>query len=118
MCIRDSIEPALVDGRDPNVPLAAYYAHDGMAVDFGKVAQSMARDTLANRPDEAKILTGRKVVEVIREDTSGQLFRTLLDDGTIILSKAVVVNAGPYTCLLYTSPRPRDRTRSRMPSSA
>ena len=23
-----------------------------------------------------------------------------------------------YGCLLYTSPRPRDRTRSRMPSSA
>jgi malate dehydrogenase (quinone) len=94
------IEPALVDGRDPTVPLAAYYSPDGMAVDFGKVAQSMARDTLANRPDEAKILTGRKVVEVIREDTSGQLFRTLLDDGTIILSKAVVVNAGPYTPVL------------------
>ena len=25
---------------------------------------------------------------------------------------------GPYFCLLYTSPSPRDRTRSRMPSSA
>ena len=25
---------------------------------------------------------------------------------------------GYYTCLLYTSPSPRDRTRSRMPSSA
>ena len=25
---------------------------------------------------------------------------------------------GPGTCLLYTSPSPRDRTRSRMPSSA
>ena len=25
---------------------------------------------------------------------------------------------GPYGCLLYTSPSPRDRTRSRMPSSA
>ena len=24
----------------------------------------------------------------------------------------------PYACLLYTSPSPRDRTRSRMPSSA
>ena len=24
----------------------------------------------------------------------------------------------PYRCLLYTSPSPRDRTRSRMPSSA
>ena len=26
--------------------------------------------------------------------------------------------AGTKTCLLYTSPSPRDRTRSRMPSSA
>ena len=26
--------------------------------------------------------------------------------------------AGGYFCLLYTSPSPRDRTRSRMPSSA
>ena len=25
---------------------------------------------------------------------------------------------GSYACLLYTSPSPRDRTRSRMPSSA
>ena len=24
----------------------------------------------------------------------------------------------PWVCLLYTSPSPRDRTRSRMPSSA
>ena len=31
-----------------------------------------------------------------------------------------LANAGvpDYTCLLYTSPSPRDRTRSRMPSSA
>ena len=28
------------------------------------------------------------------------------------------VKALTYTCLLYTSPSPRDRTRSRMPSSA
>ena len=27
-------------------------------------------------------------------------------------------NAGANSCLLYTSPSPRDRTRSRMPSSA
>ena len=26
--------------------------------------------------------------------------------------------SGTHTCLLYTSPSPRDRTRSRMPSSA
>ena len=28
------------------------------------------------------------------------------------------VNGIAYSCLLYTSPSPRDRTRSRMPSSA
>ena len=30
----------------------------------------------------------------------------------------VIFGVGPLTCLLYTSPSPRDRTRSRMPSSA
>ena len=38
------------------------------------------------------------------------------------LSSAYDANSGKtviaYTCLLYTSPSPRDRTRSRMPSSA
>ena len=29
-----------------------------------------------------------------------------------------LVRADQYPCLLYTSPSPRDRTRSRMPSSA
>ena len=30
----------------------------------------------------------------------------------------VLIDTGPGSCLLYTSPSPRDRTRSRMPSSA
>ena len=31
----------------------------------------------------------------------------------------LITEVGPYiACLLYTSPSPRDRTRSRMPSSA
>ena len=33
-------------------------------------------------------------------------------------SKHKLVTAASCTCLLYTSPSPRDRTRSRMPSSA
>ena len=33
-------------------------------------------------------------------------------------SSKLVLPTGIYTCLLYTSPSPRDRTRSRMPSSA
>ena len=30
----------------------------------------------------------------------------------------IIINPGAYTCLLYTSPSPRDATLSRMPSSA
>ena len=33
-------------------------------------------------------------------------------------NKLWFVNLGGYSCLLYTSPSPRERTRSRMPSSA
>ena len=39
-----------------------------------------------------------------------------LGEKTSIIAKTTVVDIG--TCLLYTSPSPRDRTRSRMPSSA
>ena len=38
---------------------------------------------------------------------------------TIALAFAITDQPNiPNTCLLYTSPSPRDRTRSRMPSSA
>ena len=34
------------------------------------------------------------------------------------IGKVTAIELRPDTCLLYTSPSPRDRTRSRMPSSA
>ena len=34
------------------------------------------------------------------------------------ISAEALINAEYVGCLLYTSPSPRDRTRSRMPSSA
>ena len=38
---------------------------------------------------------------------------------TIVLTGEITLQlAQRVTCLLYTSPSPRDRTRSRMPSSA
>ena len=47
----------------------------------------------------------------------------LLTDGSgwndsLFLKAAYEKNEGANDCLLYTSPSPRDRTRSRMPSSA
>ena len=37
---------------------------------------------------------------------------------SIFLSIIITIGCYGMTCLLYTSPSPRDRTRSRMPSSA
>ena len=46
--------------------------------------------------------------------------RSLKYDGNIIDKAPVIWIPGPnsYTCLLYTSPSPRDVEESRMPSSA
>ena len=38
------------------------------------------------------------------------------NEGTMLIE--LYPEDAPNTCLLYTSPSPRDRTRSRMPSSA
>ena len=37
---------------------------------------------------------------------------------SLVLLLAMSLMGGALICLLYTSPSPRDRTRSRMPSSA
>ena len=39
-------------------------------------------------------------------------------DGEEISAINDVINSNRYTCLLYTSPSPRDLSTSRMPSSA
>ena len=43
------------------------------------------------------------------------LFETILIYAILLFGLDIVVG---YTCLLYTSPSPRDRQKSRMPSSA
>ena len=49
------------------------------------------------------------------EPPTGELFGKVLSNDDLV-SDCVVAIYSP--CLLYTSPSPRDRTRSRMPSSA
>ena len=49
-----------------------------------------------------------------------QNFWNLVNDAILcdVAVERQVEITGPDACLLYTSPSPRDRTRSRMPSSA
>ena len=51
-------------------------------------------------------------------NTSELGLATLRELELSIPDRAVCPAAGEYCCLLYTSPSPRDRQKSRMPSSA
>ena len=75
------------------------------------------------------IITKRK--DITSEETAKELGAFLKEQGVSLVEgeKAIDKNADLIivvggdgsilsTCLLYTSPSPRDRTRSRMPSSA
>ena len=44
--------------------------------------------------------------------------RQPLESATVIIQHTADATVINYTCLLYTSPSPRDRSVSRMPSSA
>ena len=53
----------------------------------------------------------------------GAVGRLSLDNGNgfctaTLIAHDIVLTAGHCVCLLYTSPSPRDRQKSRMPSSA
>ena len=88
-------------------------ADDG--VTYAKIQNVTATDKLLGRST-----AGAGVIEEIACTAAG---RALLDDADAAAQRTTLgidtddsVTFG--TCLLYTSPSPRDRTRSRMPSSA
>ena len=59
--------------------------------------------------------------KLTREEVFNRLHSSNSDLSNLDLSNldlSNLRNSNIYFCLLYTSPSPRDRTRSRMPSSA
>ena len=60
-------------------------------------------------------LRGRLVYFHVRSRKAGELPDLHRDS---LVRKLAIKPDSPHYCLLYTSPSPRDRTRSRMPSSA
>ena len=75
-----------------------------------KLLVGAAIGTTQNDVKRAKILFDSGVDLIVIDTAHGHSEKVLK-----ILSKIKKEN---YNCLLYTSPSPRDRTRSRMPSSA
>ena len=58
----------------------------------------------------------KEILEKLKDDEHyyGEYGRNFISNSDI---RTLMIHE-PNTCLLYTSPSPRDRTRSRMPSSA
>ena len=63
----------------------------------------------------ANAISGITLVGALALETGSDLQMILAFSAIVFASINVF---GGYFCLLYTSPSPRDRTRSRMPSSA
>ena len=65
------------------------------------------------RPTKARLRIGMMLLDKPKHLSADQVYEKLIEKGHSV-SKATVYN----TCLLYTSPSPRDGLLSRMPSSA
>ena len=108
---------------------------NGVSCDVAVLGAGLA-GLAAARAIEDAAKTGaqqRVIVLEARERVGGRVFTTTLTDGTWLDLGGQWLGAGQErlahylsryrletykTCLLYTSPSPRDRTRSRMPPSA
>ena len=84
------------------------------------ISETTLKDTIMVLIEEQNAkggLLGEKLVPVVVDPASDwPLFAEKARE--LITVQDVDVIFGCWTCLLYTSPSPRDRTRSRMPSSA
>ena len=73
------------------------YRRTGML--FGEAKRYYVQRRISERMDALRIASFRTYFSYLRSDADGEVEKFI-------------------NCLLYTSPSPRDRTRSRMPSSA
>ena len=72
-----------------------------------------------------KSSVGIKIITINRKASFNFFFNEILEAGIVLKGSEIksvrdgkVNIAESYACLLYTSPSPRDRQKSRMPSSA
>src|SRR5664280_3429676 len=93
------------------------------------LSDNAARTVSADEPPSASITVRGQVASVHGEGLKrGTAAAMTYNDQTVVkvavdyygafTASLILDGCGANTCLLYTSPSPRDRTRSRMPSSA
>ena len=88
--------------------------HYGRSIELARKLAEAQPDNDGRKRDLALAIS--KLGELNRHDDP-ELARQLNKESELILTKILDRNPGD-TCLLYTSPSPRDKRQSRMPSSA
>ena len=106
----------------------------------GKAAEQIEREQEAARVERKRVIEQLEAAEADREKVASQLQKaeeraqrdreqhktrtrvfvtgSVLLVGIVIATLAGAFGGGSEVCLLYTSPSPRDKRQSRMPSSA
>eukprot|EP00656_Telonema_subtile_P019633 TRINITY_DN20861_c0_g1_i1.p1 TRINITY_DN20861_c0_g1~~TRINITY_DN20861_c0_g1_i1.p1 ORF type:complete len:109 (+),score=34.17 TRINITY_DN20861_c0_g1_i1:149-475(+) len=108
MCIRDRCVAKLTEAE---------------AMANGGVSDILITNQIVSRPKIQRLLPlaqhCHRLAVCVDNATNVQALQSVFGASEHVLDVLVEVDVGQgRCCLLYTSPSPRDRTRSRMPSSA
>ncbi|NER00209.1 MAG: FAD-dependent oxidoreductase [Cyanothece sp. SIO2G6] len=113
----DMVEPNILKGRDPKIPVSALFTEEGYAVDYQKLARSFldqVQQQQAQQQTQQDNEVGDRTVDM-RFDTRvqklekvGDRYRIFTDqrdqtDQQVISAKTVVVAAGAYSLLFAKS---------------
>ena len=118
-----SLRQAILDANATSGADTITFSVSG-TISLASALPAISEDLTIDATGQNVTISGGDTVRVMAINT-GQtvaLKALTIANGYDLLSGGGVENAGTLnvinTCLLYTSPSPRDRTRSRMPSSA
>ena len=94
---------------------------DSLFAGCGYVGRQVALRELVDGGAVAAIVRTAESAERLNREGIAAVSADLENEGTctgVLRGRVLYWFVPPQPCLLYTSPSPRDRTRSRMPSSA
>lgn len=88
-----AVEPAVMAGRNPKQPILALFNPRGYAVNFGRLAQSLAEDAKKTPDKNVEVKLGTNVEKIVKTD-AGYILKTNTGE---IRARTVVVNADAYS---------------------
>ena len=107
----------LISSTSPTQLTFGVYPYHGLEIGQAEVVEISGQSNFLYSPDNN--LSGNDQVFITVDDGGGALYCVAVEiNVTPIPDPPVSRVSTPISCLLYTSPSPRDATLSRMPSSA